>query len=62
MLLNEEPLGVLSSRQNRFKVYYPSENHNDLDLIVVVAIDDDEKIIGVTTFEDKKIYREGKND
>lgn len=59
MLLNEEPLGVLSSRKNRFKVYYPSENNKDLDLIIVIAIDDDEKIIGVTTFEDIKTYREG---
>lgn len=59
MLLNEEPLGVLSSRKNRFKVYYPSENHKDLDLIVVIAIDEDEKIVGVTAFEDKKTYRQG---
>ena len=34
MLLNEEPLGILSSRKNRFKVYYPSKNHEDLDLII----------------------------
>ena len=59
VLLNEEPLGILSSRKNRFKVYYPSENHDDLDLIIVIEIDDNQKIIGVTTFEDKKTHREG---
>ena len=50
MLLNEEPLGILSSRKNRFKVYYPSEKHDDLDLIIVIAIDDNQKIIGVTIY------------
>lgn len=59
MLLNEEPLGMLSSRKNRFKVYYPSKNHDDLDLIIVIAIDDDQKVIGVTVFEDEKTHREG---
>ena len=59
MLLNEEPLGILSSRKNRFKVYYPSKNHEDLDLIIVIAIDVDEKIIGVILFEDEKTHREG---
>jgi len=59
MLLNEEPIGVLSSRKNRFKIYYPSEHHDNLDLIIVIAIDKDEKITGVTTYEDKKTNREG---
>lgn len=60
MLLFNEPLGLLSSRENRFKVFYPSEFHpNTLDLIVVIAIDPDEKIIGVTTYEDSKTHREG---
>ncbi len=59
MLLNEEPIGVLSSRKNRFKIYYPSEHHSNLDLIIVIAIDKDEKITGVTTYEDKKTNREG---
>lgn len=59
MLLNEEPLGVLSSRKNRFKIFYPSENHQDLDLIIVIAIDDTQNIIGVTTYEDVKTHREG---
>ena len=60
VLINDEPLGVLSTRRNRFKVFYPSELHSDtLDLIVVIAIDDNEKIIGVTTYEDSKTHREG---
>ncbi len=59
MLLNEEPLGILSSRKNRFKLFYPSENNIDLDLIIVIAIDDNQKIIGVTVYEDKKTHREG---
>ena len=59
MLLNEEPLGILSSRKNRFKVYYPSKNHDDLDLVIVIAIDNDQKVIGVTVFEDEKTHREG---
>lgn len=60
MLLNEEPLGVLSSRKNRFKVFYPSEiNPKQFDLIIVIAIDDDEKIVGVTTYEDAISHREG---
>lgn len=60
MLLFNEPLGVLSSRKNRFKVFYPSELYpNTYDLIVVIAIDPDEKIIGVTTYEDVKTHREG---
>ncbi len=60
MLLYNEPLGILSSRKNRFKVFYPSEFHSDTDdLIVIIAIDEDEKIIGVTTFEDVKTHREG---
>ena len=57
MLLNNEPLGVLLSRKNRFKIFYPSEYHQDLDLIVVIAIDVNQKIIGVTTYEDKKTHR-----
>lgn len=59
MLLTEEPLGVLSSRKNRFKIFYPSEYHQNLDLIVVIAIDENQKIIGVTTYEDEKSHREG---
>lgn len=60
MLINEEPLGVLSSRRNRFKVFYPSELHSDSkDLIVVIKIEDDEKIIAITTYEDNKTHREG---
>ena len=60
MLINEEPLGILSSRRNRFKIFYPSELHPDSsDLIIVIAIDDDEKIICLTTYEDSKTYREG---
>jgi hypothetical protein len=59
MLLTQEPLGVLSSRKNRFKIFYPSENDPYFDLIIVIAIDDDQKIIGVTTYEDIISHREG---
>lgn len=59
-LINEEPLGLLSTRKNRFKVFFPSESSPDThDLIVIIAIDDDKKIIGVTTYEDPITYREG---
>ena len=59
VLINDEPLGLLSTRRNRFKLFYPSELHSDThDLIVVIAIDN-EKIIGVTTYEDSKTHREG---
>lgn len=58
ILINEEPLGILSSRRNRFKIFYSSEIHPDSsDLIIVIAIDD-EKIICLTTYEDSKTYRE----
>ncbi len=59
MLLTKEPLGLLSSRKNRFKVYFPSETDSNNDLIVVIAIDSDDKIIGVTTYEDPISKREG---
>lgn len=59
MLLTKEPLGLLSSRKNRFKVYFPSELNPKNDLIVVIAIDSDDKIIGVTTYEDPITKREG---
>ena len=59
MLLYNEPLGVLSSRRNRFKLFYPSQFNSSDDLIVIIAIDDDERIIGITTYEDKKTHREG---
>ena len=59
MLLNKEPLGVLSSRDNRFKIYFPSESDSESDLIIIVAIEDDETIIGVTTYDDPKTKREG---
>jgi len=39
--------------------FYPSENNKNLDLIIVVAIDDNQKIFGVTVYEDKKTHREG---
>ena len=57
MILNEEPLGLLSSRDNRFKVFYPGEHEDDL--VVVIAIEDDYKVIGVTVYEDKISKREG---
>lgn len=61
MLINEEPLRLLSSRENRFKIFFPSELHPDThDLIIVIEIDDNEKVIGVTTYEDSKTHREGK--
>ena len=59
MLLTKEPLGLLSSRKNRFKVYFPSELNPKNDLIVLIAIDSDDKIIGVTTYEDPITKREG---
>ncbi len=59
MLLYYEPLGILSSRRNRFKVFYPSQFSDNHDLILVIAIDDDEKIVGITTYEDVKSHREG---
>lgn len=59
MLLTKEPLGVLSSKKNRFKVYYPSELNPNNDLIIVIAIDSDETIVGITAYEDSKTKREG---
>ena len=57
MLLNEEPLGLLSSYENRFKVFYPSENKK-FDLIVVIAIEDG-KVVVLTAYEDNISKREG---
>ncbi len=60
MLLTKEPLGVLSSRKNRFKIFFPSETNGDKnDLIIIIAIESDETIIGVTAYEDSKTKREG---
>ena len=51
--------GALSSKKNRFKVYYPSELNPNNDLIIVIAIDSDETIVGITAYEDSKTKREG---
>lgn len=59
MILNQEPIGVLSSRKNRFKLFYPSNKDKSFDLIVIIAIEDNKNIILLTTFEDKKSKREG---
>ena len=60
MLLTKEPLGDLSSRKNRFKIYFPSKTNGDKnDLIIIIAIESDETIIGVTAYEDSKTKREG---
>ena len=60
MVLNTEPLGVLSSVENKFKVFYPSEHNNYEDLIVIIAIDDNNDIIILTVFEDSISKRIGK--
>lgn len=60
MILHTEPLGILSTRQNRFKLFYPHPTQKEThDLIIIIAIDKDETIIGLTVYEQKKSYREG---
>ena len=60
MVLNTEPLGVLSSVENKFNVFYQSEHNNYEDLIVIIAIDDNNDIIILTVFEDSISKRIGK--
>lgn len=47
MLTNEEFLGVFSSKENRFKIFYHIQT---LDLIIAIAIDDNEKKLQLISY------------
>ena len=41
-------------RNNEFKLYYPSETHDNKELIIVIAIDDNENVINVVIKEKRE--------
>lgn len=61
MILNNEPLGVLSSKKNTFKIYYPSENDNTKDLIIIIGVIDNKNIKVITIYENELSKREGRD-
>ena len=41
-------------RNNEFKLYYPSETRDNKELIIVIAIDDNENVIIQSVWEEKR--------
>lgn len=57
-LLNEMPLGINKTKENRFKLIYPHEKSVSKDLYVVIEIDDCENVCIITVYSFDKRRRE----
>lgn len=56
MIFNEDPLDINQDKgNNEFKLFYPSETHSNKELIIVIAIDNDENVIIQSVWEEKRI-------
>ncbi|MDR2830669.1 MAG: hypothetical protein LBB45_06520 [Methanobrevibacter sp.] len=49
-VLNKNPLGLIKTRENRFKAIYPHETKSSEDLYIIIEITDNEEIIIITLY------------
>ncbi len=56
-LVNEVPLSISKTCENRFKLIYPHENKND-DLYIIIVIDDFDNVEVLTVYSFNKRRRE----
>lgn len=57
-LINEIPFGINKTSENRFKLIYPHEKINTLDLYIIIEIDDFEQVSIITVYSFDKRRRE----
>lgn len=55
VILNEDPLDIEQDKRNEFKLYYPSENYSNKELVIIIAIDKDKSVIIQSVWESKRI-------
>lgn len=57
MIFNEDPLDIDSDKKaNEFRLFYPSQLHNNKELVVVIAIDEGYVIVQ-SLWEAKRIFK-----
>lgn len=54
VLLNEDPIDIEQDKRNEFKLYYPSENYSNKELIIIIAIDKSKSVIIQSVWESKR--------
>lgn len=62
-LINGIPLGIIKTRENRFKLIYPHDKISTRDLYIIIEIDEFERvsIITVYFFDKRRREREKEN-
>lgn len=62
-LINEIPLGIIKTRENRFKLIYPHDKISTRDLYIIIEIDEFERvsIITIYSFDKRRREREKEN-
>ena len=57
-LFSKTPLGIVKTMENRFKLIYPHNKNDNLDLYIIIEIDDYKNIKVVTAYTFNKKRRE----
>ncbi len=53
-ILYEDPLDIEQVKTNEFKLFYPSQNHQNKELVIVIAIDKSKSVIIQSMWESKR--------